>query len=129
MITIQSEFKMTTPYGITDCKAEKLIFRNYRDVDTVEDAIKYVNKLFKDAKLSNQCVTFIYDSDKTYGQSTTRFFRFYSDEINEVYFGDGFGSGISKRLDKFTKRDIRRAYLDCADRAIAYEETKAETNV
>lgn len=129
MITIQSEFKMTTPYGITDCKVEKLIFRNYRDIDFVEDAVNYVSKLFKDAKISNQMVTFIYDNNTTYGQSTMRFFRFYSDEVNEVYFGDGFGSGISKRLNKFTKRDIRRAYLDCADRAIAFEETKEKTNV
>lgn len=121
MITIKAEWEMRTELGTTRCEAYKTIFRNYRDIDNVEEAVEWVKKLFNSKKYNNPMVDFCYDNDTAYGFTVSRYFKEWSEGYSMVYF-NGFGHGIKSHLDKFTKKDIRNAYLDCADKCMDYEE-------
>ncbi len=128
MIHVRYEFNGKTLMGFGKMEAETSIFSDYRDIETVERVIKEVKKLFGNKSVSNQCVTFSF-MKKDYNEvSTSRFLRFYSEEITYVEWADGFGCGVKHNRGYSIKaKDIKEAYLACADRAIEYEnEEKAK---
>ena len=127
MITIRAEFKTRTEMGLTDCTTEKIIFGDYRDIEHVEEAVAWIKKLFNSKKYSNQLVDFCH-FDGNVERTVSRYFRFYSDDVNKVYFG-GMGNGIKEDNVKFTAREIKKAYLQCADKANEWEEALAEKEV
>ena len=124
MITIKAEWTMRTEMGITTCTADKDVFSDYRNYETVEDVINYVKKLFNAKKYSNQCVDFIYSNNTPYGATVSRYFRFYSDKVNKVVF-NGHADGEKSELDKLSKKEIKEAYLACAEQCMEYENSCA----
>ena len=126
MITIKAEWKQMTKMGYTDCNADKTIFGHYRDVDTVEEAVAWVKKLFSNKDYSDQMVDFMFDNNTAYGCTVSRYFKDYSLGYSYVYFG-GLGNGIKTHIEKITKKDIKESYLKCVEMCMKYEE-EVKTN-
>ena len=121
MITIEIKFNTTTAFGTTACSASKSIFNNYRDVENVEEAVEYVKKCFGNKKYSNQCVDFLYyEAIGRREYTVSRFFRFYSEPITQVVF-NGKANGDKYENVKFGAKEIKKAYLECAEFALEKE--------
>lgn len=127
MINITAEFETRTVAGLTQCKAEKTLCRNYRDVLTVEDAINYVKAIFNNKKFSNQCIDFEYEDENFHRYTVIRFFRFYGPTVNMVTFDvkNPSKEGVKAEYSKLTTKMIKEAYLACADMCIEMEEKEA----
>lgn len=124
MITIKAEWVQKTKMGRTQCSADKTVFRNYRDVEHVEEVVEWVKKLFSNKEYSDQVVDFLYDNDTAYGFTNNRFIKEWNGTYFNVYFG-GYANGIKNHMDKLTKAEIKKAYLDIADKCLDFEEEKA----
>lgn len=121
MITIKANWEQRTKLGHTLCESSKTIYRNYRDIDNVDEAVNWVSKLFTDKGISNPSVDFLYDDDTAYGCIISRYFKEYTEGFARVYFG-GMGNGIKTTVMKLTKKELKEAYLECADKCMEYEE-------
>ena len=78
MMTVSAEFKTMTFAGLTDCKRDKYVFHNNpRDVDAVEDVVKWVRKVF--TKGTDSMVTFGF-----FDESEHNFSRLFKDWKNGV---------------------------------------------
>ena len=126
MITIKTEFETRTTMGLTKCTADKTIYRNYRDIENVDEAVAYVKKLFN-GKLNDPFVDFICDAENGYGRSVIRFFHDWKDGkqgFSCVMFDEKTGAGTKFFMEKLTTKDIRDAYLECANRQLSIDEGK-----
>ena len=125
MITLEADFTTKTFAGHTRCTAEKNVFSNYRDIEKAGDAIKWVSKVLRTG--GNPMVSFTHFNGHTV--SISRLFTDFTDGkwgFTEIHWDDK-GNVISKEFhEKLTVKDIRRLYLECADKAVTADEKEAE---
>jgi len=123
MMNINAEFKTNTFAGITSCNVDKTIWRNPRDIETVEDAIKWVKKVFE--KGTDTMVTFGFFDNEDHNFS--RLFKDWRNGVQgvrEIHW-NGHGTLVSDIFhEKLTNKLIRELYLDTADKYIEWEERK-----
>ena len=124
MITIKAEWTMKTEFGHTECTADKTVYGNYRDVESVENVVEWVKKVFNSKKYGAPCVDFLYDNGTAYGVTVTRYFRDWNGVVNKVVF-EGKGEGEKSIMDKLTKKEIKEAYLHTAEMCAEYEEKES----
>lgn len=128
MIRIQVEARQKTVIDFnTELKGEKTIYRNYRDIDVVEDAVKYVNGLFTNKNFHDLSVSFVYDNGTLYGKTVSRLYNVCNGgKVTELHwYGNGSTADTSIELEKLTSKIIRDMYLECADKANEYDQMTA----
>ena len=111
----------------TELKGSKDIYRNYRDIEKVEEVVKYVKALFANKTFHDVSVSFIYDNGTTYGKTTGRLFNISNGgKVTELHwYSLGSTADTKIELDKLTTKIIRDMYLECADKAIEYDKMNA----
>ena len=128
MIKIEVEAHAKTAIDFnTELKGSKTIFSKYRDIETVEDVVKYVKSIFTNKTFWDVSVSFIYDDGSLYGRTISRLFNVTNGgKVTELHWY-GLGSTADTRieLDKLTTKVIRDMYLECADKAIENEKLNA----
>ena len=107
----------------TQLKGSMPIYRDFRDVETVEKVVKYVMSLFASKKFHDVSVSFIYDNDSIYGKTTGRLFNICNGgKVTELHwYGDSSTADTKIELEKLTKKIIKDMYLECVERFKEYE--------
>ena len=125
-IKIDTNFTMKTFAGFfTYCNAGENFYRDFRDVDTVEKAVKYVKTILNHKELRDLMITFTYGDDIIYAPHATSRLC-YDMGLYRLIKWDYRGNLISEeKLDKVTTKLIRELYLECADKAIEMEKASA----
>ena len=126
MITIETEFDGKTAMGYGHSTFRKDYFERYRDIETVEEVIKLVSKLFNNKNLSNQMATFeFFSHDKSV--TVCRFSRFYSDTIEFMWWEKNeYYANKVEIGTKLSKKEIRKAYLDTVEKLRHFEWEKEQ---
>lgn len=123
MMNLTAEFKARTFAGLTNCIAEKTIFRNPRDVEEVEKTIKWVKSVF--AHGNDAMVTFgFFDNGE---HNFSRIFKDWKNGVQGVRLikWDMFANVVVDEFhEKLTTKMIRELYLETADNYINHEMEK-----
>lgn len=128
MIRIEVEAHAKTAIEFnTELKGSKDIFSDYRDIEKVEEVVKYVKGLFTNKHFHDVSVSFIYDDGSLYGKTISRLFNIVNGgKITELHwYGTGSTADTKIELDKLTAKIIREMYLECADKAIDHDRMTA----
>ena len=128
MIRIEVEAHAKTAIEFnTELKGSKDIFSDYRDIEKVEEVVKYVKGLFADKHFHDVTVSFIYGDGSLYGKTVSRLFNIVNGgKITALHWYGTVSTADTKiELDKLTTKIIREMYLECADRAIDYDRMTA----
>lgn len=122
MITLNAEFKTKTFAGLTRCETEKCVFERKRDVETVDEVIKWLKSVFRNG--TDASVDFCYFDEKTYYVS--RLLANYRWGKYTVLHWDGRGNvSVQEDYDKLTTKLLKTLYLECVDEYIKHEDDKA----
>lgn len=121
MLTIEANFKANTFAGHTECQAHKYVFGNGRDIESAEDAIKWIQDVLR--KGDDPMITFGCFNDTQH--NFHRVFPDYKDGKKGFRYIQWTNKGnvlSDDFVEKLTKKDVRAMYLRCADRALDFEE-------
>lgn len=124
-IYIEFEFETRTPVGWTYCTACEAISKDYRDVDTVANAVSLVKKFFSNKNYHNQCVTFFASTYYKGKHEVSRLWYNHKDGYDLAIF-EGVGAYSNLTREKADAKLIREMYLNCADYTISVEKHDAE---
>lgn len=123
MMELTAEFKTRTFAGFANCTVMHDIFRNPRDVEETDKAIKLVKSVL--TKGADAMVTFGYFDEHEY--NFARLFVDYQSGIKgvrEIHWSK-YGNLLSDEFhDKLTTKLIKKVYLDVADIYIEHEAEK-----
>lgn len=123
MMELTAEFKTRTFAGFADCKVVHDIFRNPRDMEESEKAIKWVKSVLTNG--ADAMVTFGYFDEHEY--DFARLFVDYQNGIKgvrEIHWNK-YGNLLSDEFhDKLTTKIIRKVYIEVADIYIDHESEK-----
>ena len=128
MIRIEVEAHTKTIIDFnTEIKGCKWVYNNYRDVETVDEVVKYVKAIFASKSFRDVSVSFIYDDGTLYGRTISRLYNLTAGgNVTELHwYGRGSTADTQIELDKLTAKIIRNMYLECADKAIENEKLNA----
>lgn len=111
-IVIEAEFIMATVADIdTRCNGAKYVFRDFRDVDRVEDVEKYVKKLLGCKTIRDLTVTFSTEAeDYATMENYCRIIRRWENEYRIIKW-QGRNIIGDYTQEKVTTKDIRALYL------------------
>ena len=111
----------------TQLKGNIFIYDNYRDIENVEKAVKYVMKMFNSKKFHDVSVSFIYENGSIYGRTTGRLFNIFNGgKITECHWSEHSATADTRfEHDKLSRKLVKAMYLECADKAINYEKASA----
>ena len=128
MIKIEVEAHAKTAIEFnTELKGSKYIYSNYRDIEKVEEVVKYVKAIFANKSFHDVSVSFIYDNGTLYGRTISRLFNITNGgKVTELHWYSTCSTADTKiELDKLTIKIIRDMYLECADKAIEHDKMSA----
>ena len=124
-IYYECEFDTSTPVGYAHCTTSDGIYKDYRDISTVEGVIKTIKKLFANDNYHAQCVTFFAKTERKGKHEVARLWYNYKDHYDLVIF-EGVGAYSNLTREKVDAKLIREIYLNCADYTISVELKEAE---
>ena len=122
MIRLEFDYETKTIMGHSRCQSTPYVYDDYRDIKNVEETVAILRKFFTNKNLNSQCVTFSYSMKDYSSHNVSRYWHNYGSSYSFAVW-DGARSGAHGDLDdyKFTAKDFREMYLECADLAIEYE--------
>jgi len=114
-IQINVEFRQRTVAGLADCRADRSVFADYDDEDTVRDIIAYVQRIIR-SEVMDVSITFSYRNGVHTVETSRIWYSYPSYSTFHVVKWERWNSRDEYEYDKIRAKQIRELYLECVAR-------------